>query len=231
MIPGQYVWFTWAMTFLLPWIFFFYMFPAHRKAMLWTSLFTMPFGLSEPLFVPEYWSPPSLFNLALKTGFDIESLVFCFGIGGVAVVLFNVITGRHLEPVSEEYKRLPLHRHHWLAISAPFIVFPFFYFLPWNPIYAAFVAMITGSIATILCRPDLKTTTWIGGILFLGYYWIFVEGLEILSPGFVENVWNLDTLSGVIIFNVPLEELVFAFTFGMYWAGVYEHFTWTKPAK
>lgn len=26
----------------------------HRKAMLWASLFTMLFGLTEPLFVPEY---------------------------------------------------------------------------------------------------------------------------------------------------------------------------------
>jgi hypothetical protein len=29
--------------------------------------------------VPEYWRPPSLFDLALKNGFDIESLLFAFG--------------------------------------------------------------------------------------------------------------------------------------------------------
>ncbi|HSR63302.1 MAG TPA: hypothetical protein VLN56_07855, partial [Gammaproteobacteria bacterium] len=96
--------------------------------MLWASLFTMPFGLTEPLFVPEYWSPPSLFNLALTTGFDIESLIFCFGIGGIAVVLYNVISGSRFEPVSEGYRRLPLHRYHRLAIAAPFIAFPVLYF-------------------------------------------------------------------------------------------------------
>jgi len=51
--------------------------------MLWASLFTMPFGPTDPLFVPEYWSPPSLFDLARTTGFDIESLIFCFDIGGI----------------------------------------------------------------------------------------------------------------------------------------------------
>jgi len=231
MIPEQYVWFVWSLAFLIPWIILYVIFPQHRKAMIWTSLFTMPFGLSEPLFVPEYWSPSSLFDLALTTGFDIESLIFCFGIGGVAVVLYNVITGTRLEPVTEEYRRLPLHRHHRLAISAPFIAFPVLYFLPWNPIYPAFIAMIAGSIATIRCRPDLKWKTWVGGILFTGYYWTFVEGLELLSPGYVENVWNLGALSGLFVINTPLEELIFAFTFGMYWAGVYEHFTWMKPVK
>ena len=83
----------------------------------------------------------------------------------------------------------------------------------------------------MMCRPDVKAKTWIGGILFTVYYWIYVEGLELLSPGYIEAVWNLDSLSGLFIFNTPFEELVFAFTFGMYWAGVYEHFTWRKSAK
>lgn len=50
--------------------------------MLWQACFTTPFGLTEPLFVPNYWSPPSLFDLARSTGFDIESFIFSFGIGG-----------------------------------------------------------------------------------------------------------------------------------------------------
>ncbi|NIO40679.1 MAG: hypothetical protein GTO41_11165, partial [Burkholderiales bacterium] len=71
MIPDQYVWFAWASLFLVPWLLLYAAFPAQRRAIWWTSVFTMPFGLTEPLFVPEYWSPPSLFDLALTTGFDI----------------------------------------------------------------------------------------------------------------------------------------------------------------
>ena len=228
MISDQYIWFVWSTGFLVPWAILYFLFPPHRKAMLWASLFTMPFGITEPLFVPEYWSPPSLFDLALTTGFDIESFIFCFGIGGVSVVLYNIITGTAIRPVSDKYRHAALHRHHKFAIAAPFIVFPILYFFPWNPIYPAFVAMIIGAIATILCRPDLKAKSWVGGLLFLGYYWIYILGLELLSPGYIEHVWNLEALSGLMVFNIPLEELVFAYTFGMYWAGVYEHFTWKK---
>ena len=69
MIPETYVWLVWSSAFLVPWAVAYLAFPAHRRVMLWASLFTMPFVLMEPLFVPEYWSPPSLFDLARRTGF------------------------------------------------------------------------------------------------------------------------------------------------------------------
>jgi hypothetical protein len=42
----------------------------------------------------DYWNPPSLFDLARTSGFDIESLIFSFGIGGIGAVLYNLLTGR-----------------------------------------------------------------------------------------------------------------------------------------
>jgi len=51
-----------------------------------------PFGLTEPMFVPEYWSPPSLFELAQRTGFDIEGIIFSFAIGaGTDVAMESVV--------------------------------------------------------------------------------------------------------------------------------------------
>lgn len=109
--------------------------------MLWSSLFTAPLGLTEPIFVPEYWSPPSLFDLALSTGFDIESLIFCFGIGGISPVFYNLLTRQAILPVDVAERRQPLHRHHYKALTAPFAAFPVLYFFPWNPIYPGIVAM------------------------------------------------------------------------------------------
>ena len=86
----HYVWFFWSTAFLVPWLILFLNFPQHCKVMWWASVFTAPFGLTEPLFVPDYWNPPALFELAQTTGFDIESLIFSFGIGGVGAVLYNI---------------------------------------------------------------------------------------------------------------------------------------------
>ncbi|MEQ9145632.1 MAG: lycopene cyclase domain-containing protein [Parvibaculaceae bacterium] len=228
MISETYVWLVWSSAFLAPWAIAYIAFPAHRRAMIWSSLFTMPFGLTEPLFVPEYWSPPSLFDLARRTGFDIESLIFCFGIGGIGAVLYNLLTRQRLERTLRTERQHARHRYHVWALAAPFLAFPLLYVFPWNPIYPAIVAMGAGAVATTLCRPDLIRKTWIGGLLFLIYYVVFLFGLEWTAPGYIERVWNLGALSGLAVTGMPIEELLFAVTFGAYWSGVYEHFTWKR---
>jgi hypothetical protein len=67
------VWLGWASGFLLPWLALYVTNPQFRPVMWRVSLVTAAFGLTEPIFVPEYWNPPSLFELAQRTGFDIES--------------------------------------------------------------------------------------------------------------------------------------------------------------
>lgn len=231
MIPEQYVWLVWSSAFLVPWLVLYLAFPDHRRAMLWASLFTTAFGLTEPLFVPEYWNPPSLFDLAARTGFDVESLLFCFAIGGVGAVLYNTLTGQRLRPMSRREAQAPRHRYHRWALASPFLAFAVLVPLPWNPIYPGIASMVVGAVATVLCRPDLKTKTWIGGVLFLGYYGVFLVGLELSSPVYIERVWNLEALSGLRLGFAPIEELLFATTFGMYWSGVYEHFTWREAGR
>ena len=76
--------------------------------------------------------------------------------------------------------------------------------------------------------PDLLRKTWIGGLLFLGFYTVFLLGLKWSAPGYIEAVWNLPHLSGVLVYGLPLEELLFGLTFGLYWAAFYEHFAWLR---
>jgi hypothetical protein len=226
--PEQYVWLIWSLMFLIPWIALYIAYPGHRKAMLWAGVFTTPFGLTEPIFVPEYWSPPSLFDLARTTGFDLESLLFCFGIGGTAAVLYNLIARSKAAPMPVSARTIARHRYHYASLATPFVLFPLIYFFPWNPIYPGIVAMAVGAFVTALCRPDLKFKIWIGGLVFTAYYLLFLWGLEWMAPGYIGRVWNLQALSGIDILSAPLEELLFAFAFGAYWSGVYEHFTWQE---
>ena len=107
----HYVWLIWSSAFLLPWVLLFALFPQHRAAMWWASVFMAPFGLTEPIFVPEYWNPPSLFELAQRTGFDIESIIFSFAIGGIGAILYNIILHKRVEAISltERHQRRHLN--------------------------------------------------------------------------------------------------------------------------
>ena len=106
---------------------------------------------TEPIFVPAYWHPPTLFDLAERMGFDFESLLFAFATGGLA--------------------------------SAGF---------------------------------------------FVALYVVYFVPLMATHPGYVQAVWNLPALSGVRVFGIPLEELLFAGAFGWMWSSVYEHLAWTR---
>lgn len=224
----QYVWLIWSSAFLVPWIVLYALAPGFRSRMLRVSLFTSLLGLTEPIFVPEYWNPPSLFDLAQRTGFDLESLIFCFAIGGLGAFGYHALAGRALAPVPQEARLGRRHRYHRLALAAPFVAFPPLYLLPWNPIYAGIAALAIGGISTVLCRPDLMRNTLLGGVLFTALYAVFMVLLIVAAPGYVEQVWNLAALTGWSVGRIPAEELAFGFGFGMYWAGIYEHFAWHR---
>ena len=196
--------------------------------MWWASALMAPFGFTEPIFVPEYWNPPSLFDLAQRTGFDIESIIFSFAIGGIAAVLYNIILRKHMNLLTTAERHQGRHRLHRLSLAVPFIAFPILYFLPWNPIYAGITAMALGALAAVMCRPDLRSETLLGGILFCALYASFLLALKWSAPGYIEQVWNLRALSGIMIYGIPIEELIFGFSFGLVWSGIYEHFTWKR---
>src|SRR3989338_5053649 len=93
------------------------------------------------------------------------------------------------------------------------------------------IAMFIGGIAAILCRPNLKQKIIISGIIFLLLYFLFFLFFNLIYPYAVTEFWNLSAISGILILGVPIEELMFGFTFGMIWSSLYEHIFWYKIKK
>ena len=87
---------------------------------------------------------------------------------------------------------------------------------------------MSGFLATLFCRPDLWLKMVVSGTLFLVLYFLVFMLFDRAFPGYVAAVWNCRTISGRLVFGVPVEELMFAFTFGLYWSSVYEHVTWRR---
>lgn len=155
----RFVWLIWASAFLLPWSALFAASSALRRPMLWASALTAPLGLTQLLFVPAYWNPPSLFDLAQRTGLDVESLIFCFAIGGLAAAGYRVLAPASEQALAPHARNSHLHRRHRAALASPFFVFVVLLLFPWNPIYPGIAALFVGALASGLCRPDLWRNT------------------------------------------------------------------------
>ena len=230
----EYAWFIWSLIILGVWGIIYWRKPQFRKEMWKLSWLTMPLGLTEPLFVPEYWAPPSLFGLANKSGFDIESLLFSFAIGGIGVVVYRLAYPTSLSAISEHEKQHKRHQLHRALLFLPILIFlGLAVFTRLNHIYCGVIALFLGGVATIYCRPRLRAKIWAGGLLFLGLYFVYFGSLLLVFPDYVELYWNLEALTGILFLGIPLEELLFGFTFGMYWSGLYEHLYWyqLEPVK
>ncbi len=222
----QYVWFLWSAVILIAWLAVYVLLRSKesRREMFIVSLWTSLLGFLEPLFVPEYWSPPSLFDLAMRTGFDIESFMFAFGVGGIASVIYEAIfTTRH-EYAGHENGDEKWHRYHFVSLLiAPVVFITLLMFTSLNPIYTAIIAMITGGFLTLYCRPDLTRKMVVSAFIFLVFYFLYFLTLIAMYPDYVEGVWNISAISGILIFGVPLEELLFAASVGFLWSSLYEH--------
>ena len=74
---------------------------------------------------------------------------------------------------------------------------------------------------TIRCR-IIKETIF-GGVLFLIIYFVLLFILNtFIFPDIIAKAWNFEHLFGITIFKIPLEEILWALTFGSLWAPIYE---------
>jgi hypothetical protein len=221
----------------------------------WTSLACSTLGITEPLFVPEYWDPPSVLKI---DRWDLESFLFCFAVGGIAGVLTElprikaffvwlyfaiervirsalrlivVLTARRFEPrllAHAPASRLRIADDSAKGRLENMILITFFLalfgattHLGINVIYdAAFTCVGTAALIAWR-RPDLRWQIVGGAITFMAIYTIVLVVMDVIYPDFYDY-WNHPELSGIWLMGAPIEEFVFAFTFGLFWAPMYE---------
>ena len=220
----------------------------NRHEFWWGSFACSLLGFTEPLFVPEYWNPPSVLAYGR---WDLESFIFCFLVGGIAGVapewrplrrmFLSIDYGiwRLSRGIYDWYQRLTgaerLQARNEVVLSdddmrrdnailgAIFLGgFGFTAHLGLNVIYdAALTCLLVGAYVAWY-RPRLRWQVWAGGIIFTVMYTVVLVLTGLRYPTFYDDYWNLPQLSGVRIVGAPLEEYLFAFTMGVFWAPLFE---------
>lgn len=215
-----YPFLIWALILIVIWIILYLLRKDLRKEMIISSLIALPFGLTEKLFVPNYWNPQTLFNLAARTGFDIESFIYAFAIGGVAAVLYEVLFSKKHNKSRRNFSMIRL-------IIALFIIFivSLIYIklnITQHLMHLSLVIMAVWVIVFIVIEPRTLKERVVGGLFFAVIHFAIILFLEIINPGFVAANWITNNLWGVYILKAPLEEIFWAFLFGAIWAPIYE---------
>jgi hypothetical protein len=201
--------------------------PRLRPAMRWGSIVALPFALTEPLFVGEYWTPPTLLDLARRTRFDVESLVFCLGIGGLGTVLYELVEGGTPQPPRRDPADERWRVAHESAIGIPACLFVPILLWTGAPLAAGIVTFMLIAAGRILILPTLARKTCVGGVLFGIVYMCVLIAVHAAAPAYIAEVWSPAVRRYGSLLSVPVTELAFGISFGLAWSGLYEQLRWT----
>ncbi len=191
----------------------------YRAEIRWGTLIAAPMALTSLLFVPQYWTPPSLFNLDQKIRVGIEDFLWAAVVGGIASVVAEILLKEKLSVIRKAARK----RH-----FAPFVVVVvvFIALESWHPgktIYNTIIAFAVGALVIAYLRSDLVPTMLTGALSFTVLYFALFLIFLFLYPGFIQRYYNIPNLLGIYVAGVPIEELLFAGTGGAIWSVAYEY--------
>ncbi len=208
-----------TILFCLAWVGCFVLGKRYRAQIIWGTLVSAPLALTSFLFVPQYWTPPSLFDLDQRFRVGIEDVIWSAAVGGIGSVIGELFLKENLSIVRRQRRK----RHY-----SPFaiMVVTFAGLELWHPdktIYNAIVALAMCALVVTLLRRDLVLLMLTSAGIFTSLYSVLFVYLLVLYPEFVQRYYNIPNLLGIYVFGVPLEELMFAASAGAVWGVAYEY--------
>jgi hypothetical protein len=215
----QYSYFAGALIFVAAWAGLYFFSKDHRAQMLWGTLLAAPFAFTGFLFIPEYWSPPSLFDLAQRFGISIEDVVWSGAVGGIASSVSEILFHERLQQMRE--------RSGQRRFGPLFVMLGVFVVLellrPADSIYNMIIAFASGAVLIGIMRRDLIGRMLRGATIFAVVYLMLFVWFLSLYPEFIPRYYNTARLLGIYILGVPVEEPLFAFSGGAVWTVFYEY--------
>ncbi len=168
---------------------------------------------------PGYWSPPTLFNIGQSTGgLAIEDELFIFFASALAAGLYDFIFNIKVNRTVNK----KLKKSHALLVGMA-VGFAVYAFTPINAIYFLIILQFFGSFVLLYQRRDLFIHSLTGGLFFLFFYFVLYSIFNLLFPSFVHDYYHLQHTSHIILLGIPLEEYLYALSFGLLWAPIYEY--------
>ncbi len=209
-----------ALIFDAAWLVCFLAGKRYRPQMIWGTVITAPLALTSILFVPQYWTPPSLFDLDARFRVGIEDFLWAGAVGGIASVVGEIFLKEKLAA----RRKQPRKKHY-----APFVVMVVVFLIlwvwhPYKNIYNTVIAFSVCALVVAFLRSDLILTMFVGAAVFTILYFALFLYFLALYPDFVEHYYNLPNLLGIRLRGVPIEELLFAASGGAVWSVAYEYF-------
>lgn len=223
-IPSGQAYFILTIPFAIIWLLLYFFSKRTRKEQLIMSLILIPLGtLTEILYFQDYWKPQSVFQLSVgPIWLLLEDFIFMFAISGIGAVMYEILFHKRIAKKKKNFhKKYGLITIILVSILSTLALF----YLGINSIFATSIGFVIFAFFIILQRRDLLADSLLSGLcvmitMFAGYtiLYNFVTNAEELG----KQIWLLyGTSLDKRIFNIPITEMVWGFSLGMFVGPLY----------
>jgi len=218
----QYTYLLMGLVFFVVWLAIFIWRKNTRKEMMIMSVISAFAGsLADTLYIQDWWHPLTLTNTAIGP----EALLVGFMIGGVASVIYEDIFKKRLK-ISEVSKTKAAQRNFsflFILLLSATIFFGSFYLLKLNSLFATIFALLIPTGIIWIKRKDLILNSLATGILLVIVASLVYSVLEFLTPGWVHAFWFFENAPNILIFNLPVDDIIWYFLAGLLLGPLYEY--------
>jgi hypothetical protein len=201
------------------WCFFYVLRKDQRKEMLEVSSFIGLVSIATCYlwWTQDWWSPDNITG----TRVGIEDFLIGFFAGGIMTSGYEIILRLYdnIDAKLSMFGRL----HALCILSFLTIICAVLYWgLGLPSALACFVALVFSGIYTLIVRFDLWKVSIGSGFVTLIAIVPFYAFLVAFSPQWVDATYPFEVLTGIRIYNVPIEEFIFWFLSGLVFGPFYE---------
>ena len=226
MFDYKYAYLFGNLVILFPlWLFFF----LHRrdlkkKILLMSTALGVVGPVSEIWYIRDYWHPQTFTTWPI----GLEDFLFGFFIGGIASVIYQELFNKRWS--KSKIKSYPEFTF-IMTLFALLVLRVFTRNLSINSIYASLVIFVGVSGMILFFRRDLVIDAFLTALLVLSIAFLGYLVFLYIYPEVVQKWWVLENISGILIFGIPIEELMWAFGLGLFVGPCYEFFAGLRLLK
>jgi hypothetical protein len=227
MVNYQYAYLIGDIILLIVWLILFYWRKDTRKEILIISFIFGIIGLLvDPVYAIDWWKVSTITN----TMPGIESFLFGFATAGIASIIYSELSSKRLK-IKRAQKREDKRKNInflLLLLLGVLLFYGSFFLLHLNSLQSSLPTLLIPTLIIWIKRRDLIINSLTSGFLLMIISFTFYHVPEIIFPGWLGIVWNFNMLSGITIFKVVIEDLIWFFLSGMLIGPLYEYWQEAK---
>lgn len=202
--------YLWSVALLIPlWAFIIYKKKKSRIEMIYMGIIfgTGALGLDKYCSFYDYWRPPTILS-----SFNFESFLYGFILGGISTKIFELVFKKDYDPQRNANSFFVLA----IVLISVLLHMTLLGLFRLNSVDIYVVIMVIWVMVFSLIKRRLFIVSIMSGLLMtvLNFCWYAV--IVAIYPDAIQNIWLTQHLSGLSIFNVPIEEHYYIFALGCF---------------